>query len=118
MANEASGPRSNRTISADSESRRARAAADAPPATPPTMTSFMGKALQGRLGMAWPGGPAWRRGGPPRDPARLTYVIRVAGRTFYFAAPTFNWGGSLASGERTNGSSPVTDQNSRAGPRG
>ena len=41
LANETSGPRSNITISASSDNRRARAAADAPPATPPTMTSFM-----------------------------------------------------------------------------
>ena len=41
LANDTSGPRSNRTISASSDRRRARAAAEAPPATPPTMSSFM-----------------------------------------------------------------------------
>src|SRR5689334_2952604 len=37
---ETSGPRSNTIIWASSDSRRDRAAADAPPATPPTISSF------------------------------------------------------------------------------
>jgi hypothetical protein len=52
LAYDTYGPRSSMTISACSSNRRNRAAHDAPPATPPTMTTFMTVLLHIEAGAA------------------------------------------------------------------